>query len=476
MAENNLNSLEDSSDEYLTHHDVELYLKKNPEFTKKFVFNYLSNHLDFADEFFQAWYDNMIGLSLKRGGSGSGGRSKSPASGGVGIHGGNFATSHSDDSAFFAEEDEEDENEIEDNDVYHHSRHRHHHNSHQHSSTITIGIGQKNTGPRRLSDPITNTISCTTTINNNNNITTSSSNNNTTNKNVINGDINKKLVGRSGSEECLDTIDEDVVTRTGRSSSMVLPKEAKYRAMSVDSNNNKHLGASIESLLLKSNTTANATNITASTRTTTGANKPHLRKAQSAPTYKKKLSNLIRSSVFSGSSNNSGSTSGTSNGSKHINVENHTALRELNESHYIVEIIKDISKDMSLTKVCFKILVNLGFLLNIEKASIFIVHEQSSSSSINTNTNNNNNNNNNNTTSNTNNNNNSSSSNNKDNKKSLKLLLDSVSIAKGVRKESLSSSLSKQPQVVPIGSGIIGHVAESGESLVVNSISSVSIF
>ena len=436
------NSLEDS-DEYLTHYDVELYLKKNPEFTKKFVFNYLSNHLDFADEFFQTWYDNMIGLSLNRGGGGGGGgRSKSPASSGSGV---NFTTRMSNDSAFFAEEDEEEENEMEGNEVYHQNG-RHH--SQQHSSSHGIG-NEKNTTRRRRSDPITITTSSSSSGNN----TTTSNNQKITNINntTINGDINKKPMGRSGSEECLDTIDEDIVTRTERSSSMVLPKEAKYRTMLVDSNNNnsKILGTSIESLLLKSNT-ANATN-NQSMRAAAAADKPHLRKAQSAPTYKKKLSNLIRSSVFSGSSTSGG-------GSKHINVENHTELRELNESHYIIEIIKDISKDMCLSKVCFKILVNLGFLLNIEKASIFIVHEESSISTTN------------NTTSK-----NTTNANNKDNKKSLKLLLDCVSIAKGVRKESLSSSLSTQPQTVPIGSGIIGHVAESGESLVVNSISSVSI-
>ena len=124
------NSLEDS-DEYLTHYDVELYLKKNPEFTKKFVFNYLSNHLDFADEFFQTWYDNMIGLSLKRGGSGSGGgRSKSPAGSGGGV---NFTTRLSNDSAFLAEEDEEEENEMEGNEVYHQNG-RHH--SQQHSCLL----------------------------------------------------------------------------------------------------------------------------------------------------------------------------------------------------------------------------------------------------------------------------------------------------------------------------------------------------
>ena len=360
------NTLEDS-DEYLTHHDVELYLKKNPEFTKKFVYKYLSSHLDFADEFFQAWYDNMIGLSLKRG-------SRKATSNG------NINTSLSDDSAFFVDEEEEE--------VYNN------HDHHQYSLT-------ENNVTRRRSDPITN--------------------NNTSNTNNNNNDINsdiKKLIVRSGSEECLDTIDEDVVTRAGRSSSMVLPKEARYRTTSVDDNNN--LGNSIDALKLPANNPS------------VRANKPHLRKAQSAPTYKKKLSNLIRSSVFSGASG--------SGGSKHINVENHTELRELNESHYIVKIIKDISKDMSLNNVCFKILVNLGFLLDIEKASIFLVQQ---------------------------------SSNSKD-KKILKLLLDNVSIAKGVRKESLSSSLSKQPQIVPIGSGIIGHVAETGESLFVNSISSVS--
>ena len=39
-------------DDYLTEHDVELYMKKHPEFAKQFVYTYLKKNLEFADEFF----------------------------------------------------------------------------------------------------------------------------------------------------------------------------------------------------------------------------------------------------------------------------------------------------------------------------------------------------------------------------------------------------------------------------------------
>lgn len=444
-SNNNLSAGEDDSDEYLTHRDVELYLKKNPEFAKKYVFNYLSSHHEFANEFFQAWYDNMIGLTLKRGGGNSSRKQQTQARNG--------------------DLDEITRSRLVDEDLHHHQDVGNEESSSAFfvgeeivytipfESTASVIIKNSNNDKviatsRRCSEPIAAAATTSLQQGGDNDI---SCNTNTVDV------MNKRLAVRSGSEECLDTIEEDVIVpRCGRSSSMVLPQETRYRTMSVDGNNNinipnisnkntataksmMNVNCYEEALMVLSNIApSSATGAHDANDNATANSKPHLRKAQSAPTYKKKLSNLICSSVFSGAA------TGPAGKSKHIKVENHTSLREFGESNYIVEIIKDISKDMSLSKVCFKIIVNLGFLLDIEKASIFIVRAAADSCSS-------------------------------DGKQRvLKLLLDDVSIAKGVRKESLSSSLSKQPRLVPIGSGIVGHVAETGESLLVNSIAGVS--
>ena len=355
--------------EFLTEYEVELYLKQNAEFARQFVFTYLKTNLEFADEFFQKWYDNMIGLTRlhrkphKRLNKKTDNHKRELDS--------NFMTSLHDDCHVF-EDEEEVEQEVLDNSgkiIYNDT------NLPNMTNLDTYMDGPNSS--RRRSDPASS-------------------------------DAIKKLIRCGNSDDGLDTIDENTVSsRTSRSNSL---ESGRYRTVSLDENSN--LQEAIELLRLP-----------ATDPQQTG--KPYLRKAQSAPTYKKNLSNLIRSSVYSGSGF-----------CKQINVENYSVLRETNESHYLVEMIKDIAKDMNLTKVCFKILVNLGFMLNVEKAAIYLVHTVNE-------------------------------------KKVLRLLLNDVSIAKGTRKESLSSSVSKKPQSIPMGSGIVGHVAETGQSVIANDVSTV---
>jgi len=366
--------------EFLTQYEVELYLKQNAEFARQFVFTYLKTNLEFADEFFQKWYDNLIGMTrLHR-------KSRKRVGDRTDYHkhprdlDPNFMNSLYDDCQVFEDDCcDGNEEEILDNSA----KITYNDTNLPNMTNLDTYIDGPNSN-RRRSDPASS-------------------------------EAIEKLIRCGSNEKGLDTIDENTVsTRSSRSNSLVLPQESsRYRTVSIDENSN--LKEAIELLRLP-----------ATDPQQTG--KPHLRKAQSAPTYKKNLSNLIRSSVYSGSGL-----------SKHINVENHAVLRETNESHCLVEIIKDIAKDMSLTKVCFKILVNLGFMLNVEKAAIYLVHTVND-------------------------------------QKVLKLLLNDVSIAKGIRKESLSSSVSKRPQLIPMGSGIVGHVAETGESVIANDVSTVNLY
>ena len=226
-------------------------------------------------------------------------------------------------------------------------------------------------------------------------------------------DVNKI----NNSDEPLDTIKEDSSLRClSRSNSVASNQPQRYRTSSllsnIDENNNndkKKIGKELRFIPSEPS-----------------HGKPFLRKAQSEPTYNKKnLSHLIRSSVYSGAGNMV---------NNQINIENHLGLRESGQASFLVEILKDISKDLSLSLTCYKILKNLGFMLNVEKASIYLVKQDSDL---------------------------------------LQLFLRDVSITDSVRKDSLSMSLSKAEEV-PLGKGIIGKVAMNGCSLIANNIRDVS--
>lgn len=218
----------------------------------------------------------------------------------------------------------------------------------------------------------------------------------------------------SNSEESLDTIDENAPVRSTRSNSVSSP-QGRYRTISLDENNNHTTNLRDEILALPSEQSNG---------------KLHLRKAQSAPAYKKNLSHLIRSSVYSGSAGHN---------NKHINnIENPVELKDPSETNFLVELIKDVSKDLSLPHTCFKIITNFGFMLNVEKASMYIVRTVNG-------------------------------------RRVLKLLLNEVTIPDGMRKDSFSCPVNKcsSPEV-PMGSGIIGHVASLGCSLIVNNVKQVT--
>lgn len=221
----------------------------------------------------------------------------------------------------------------------------------------------------------------------------------------------KKLMS-SNSEEYLDTIDENTPVRSIRSNSVSSSAQGRYRTISLDENNN-HIDLRDEVIALSSEQSNG---------------KPSLRKAQSAPAYKKNLSHLIRSSVYSGSGHNN----------KHINIENHMGLKDSSETNVLIELIKDVSKDLSLTQASFKILTNIGFMLNVEKASMYIVRTVSG-------------------------------------QRVLKLLLNEVIIPDGIRKDNFSCAVKCSSSAeLPIGKGILGHVASLGCALVVNEVEQVS--
>lgn len=223
--------------------------------------------------------------------------------------------------------------------------------------------------------------------------------------------IKKDGKKRNGGESS-DKITELNSIRSLRKSH-TLPK-TKYRTISIDDNNNSNeYDEDPTTMSMKFNLDINS--------------KPFLRKAQSAPTYKADLSQLIRSSVYSGSPTN-----------KHINVENRMILKESDEQNFLVEIIKDVSKDLSLHRTCFRIVVNFGFMLNIEKASIYIMYKDNDSSV-------------------------------------LRLELQHVTIEDGVRRGSLSRKFESSTDV-PFGKGIIGYVASTGESLLCNDVKKNKLF
>ena len=150
-------------------------------------------------------------------------------------------------------------------------------------------------------------------------------------------------------------------------------------------------------------------------------------KAEEETATRCKTRNLLRfiqSSVYSGSVS-----------ARLINVENRIQQRQICEHDVMFEVLTDITTDLSLKRTCLKILLNFGFMLNIDKASLYLV-EKNESGSI------------------------------------LRQKLLNVRIDEHVRKESFSCPSLLE---IPFGKGLIGEVAAIGGSFICNDLTKVSV-
>uniref|UniRef100_T1JEP4 3',5'-cyclic-GMP phosphodiesterase n=1 Tax=Strigamia maritima TaxID=126957 RepID=T1JEP4_STRMM len=102
--------------------------------------------------------------------------------------------------------------------------------------------------------------------------------------------------------------------------------------------------------------------------------------------------------------------------------KNRRELRALDERELIFALVKDICNDLDVRSLCHKILQNVGILTNADRCSLFLAREAGSSRCL-------------------------------------------VSKLFDVSMDSTIESMEKNEFVIPWGTGIVGYVAETGESV-----------
>ncbi|XP_047136908.1 dual 3',5'-cyclic-AMP and -GMP phosphodiesterase 11A isoform X1 [Hydra vulgaris] len=132
------------------------------------------------------------------------------------------------------------------------------------------------------------------------------------------------------------------------------------------------------------------------------------------------LLRFIQSSVYSGSAS-----------ARLVNFENRMQKRQICEHDVMFDVLTDITTDLSLNRTCLKIVLNFGFLLNFDKASLYLVEKNESGNF-------------------------------------LKQKIHNVNIDEHVGYESFSFPGLLE---IPFGKGLIGQIAVLGESFICNDLS-----
>ena len=90
--------------------------------------------------------------------------------------------------------------------------------------------------------------------------------------------------------------------------------------------------------------------------------KPALRKAKSLPIRKSTLAKLINSTVYL-------------RASPTLDWHNKQDLKSASERDFFNEVVRDITKDLNLRTLCYRVLVNVGIITNARKGSVFLLDE-----------------------------------------------------------------------------------------------------